>query len=489
MAKDDWNWLVADKKGLAQLIEKRGKAFALGELIQNAWDENGVTEVNVWLTRIEGKALVRIEIEDDAPKGWLNIDDAYTLYAPSKKKKDPGKRGRFNRGVALVLSISVEAEIISMETALVFDRKGRRRSKKRRPKGTYFSALVRMTRAEADEVDLFASTLLPPEGLVTNYNGESIEQRDPVHAFDATLPTVNEDEDGNLSPSKRKTAVEIYHPEEEEEGTLYEMGIPVVETGDKYHVNVMQKVPLNMDRDNVTPSFLRKVRTLTLNEMSDHLESQDVNDAWVQEAVKNPDAAPEALKEYKEKKYGKKATTYDPSDPEANKAVVADGYTVIHGNSESKEVWENFKDKIPDLVPPSGRVRPTKTPKFSPEGKDITVPPEKWTAGQRKVVAFTKELATRLLNGIPVSVGIVSDTQYYGAMFGGCTLSYNQRRLGKKWFAEGPNPAVVETIIHELGHYYASDHLSEEYYRALCKLGARLGKLVLDDPDFFEGVW
>ena len=43
------------------------------------------------------------------------------------------------------------------------------------------------------------------------------------------------------------------------------MGIPVVETGDRYHVDVQQKVPLNMDRDNVTPAYLRAIRVAVLN--------------------------------------------------------------------------------------------------------------------------------------------------------------------------------------------------------------------------------
>jgi hypothetical protein len=32
------------------------------------------------------------------------------------------------------------------------------------------------------------------------------------------------------------------------------MGIPVVETGDRWHVDVAQKVPLNFDRDNLPPA-------------------------------------------------------------------------------------------------------------------------------------------------------------------------------------------------------------------------------------------
>jgi hypothetical protein len=36
---------------------------------------------------------------------------------------------------------------------------------------------------------------------------------------------------------------------------LYEMGLPIVETGDRWHGNVAPKAPLNRDRDNVPPRY------------------------------------------------------------------------------------------------------------------------------------------------------------------------------------------------------------------------------------------
>ena len=39
--------------------------------------------------------------------------------------------------------------------------------------------------------------------------------------------------------------------------------------------------------------------------------------------------------------------------------------------------------------------------------------------------------------------------------------------------------ALDELLIHEYGHHYSNDHLSEKYHNALCRLGAKLKKLVL----------
>ena len=36
----------------------------------------------------------------------------------------------------------------------------------------------------------------------------------------------------------------------------------------------------------------------------------------------------------------------------------------------------------------------------------------------------------------------------------------------------------LTTIIHEIGHYYCSNHLDENYYKALCIIGAKFANLV-----------
>ena len=42
-------WFEVDKQGLAKILERKGKEFALMELIQNAWDEPGVSKVTASL--------------------------------------------------------------------------------------------------------------------------------------------------------------------------------------------------------------------------------------------------------------------------------------------------------------------------------------------------------------------------------------------------------------------------------------------------------
>src|SRR6202020_2400352 len=106
---------------------------------------------------------------------------------------------------------------------------------------------------------------------------------------------------------------------------LYEMGIPVVETGDKWHVDVQQKVPLNMDRDNVTPAYLRDVRTFVLNAIHYQIGEVVANATFVNEALADAQASPEAVNRALDLKYGKKRAIFDATDPEANMNLVEEG--------------------------------------------------------------------------------------------------------------------------------------------------------------------
>ena len=83
------------------------------------------------------------------------------------------------------------------------------------------------------------------------------------------------DDQGVMRPRVRKTQVSIFEPLPGETPSLYEMGLPVVETGDKWHVNVGQKVPLNRDRDNVKPAYLQAVRVAVLNAAHDLLTTEE----------------------------------------------------------------------------------------------------------------------------------------------------------------------------------------------------------------------
>ena len=207
--------------------------------------------------------------------GFADMRDAYTLFAESRKKGNVEKRGRFNLGEKLVLALAKSARIESTTGTVHFTEGGiRRNSRHAREKGSMFQATIPMTKAEKDEMLEATRRLIVPAGIGTTINGVPLPARTPVTVFETILPTVLADNEGVLRKTTRKTQVYVYEPLPGETPTLYELGIPVVETGDRFHVDVAQKVPLNMDRDNVTPAYLRAIRVAVLNATHEILDSE-----------------------------------------------------------------------------------------------------------------------------------------------------------------------------------------------------------------------
>ena len=497
------NWFEVDAKGLAKLIERRGKIALVHELIANAWDADGTTLVEVILEPEEGVPHATIVVRDDAPDGFIDLTHSWTLFAESSRKSQATKSGRFNLGEKLVLALCNEASIISTKGAVMFDARGRTSMRARRECGTEFQGIARITRAELAEIKTGLRRLISPSSVTTRINGEQLPTRTPLKTVEATLATEIADVEGVLRRTSRKTTIAIYEPLPGTPAMLYELGIPVVETGDKWDVSIGQKCPLNLDRDNVTPAYLRDVRTCVVNAMHDQLDASDANATFVNEALADEAASPEAVKKALDLKYGEKRAIRDPSDPEANMNLVAQGYTLINGNQLTKAQWENVKKHDSVHTRPAGQIAPTKKALFGPGGKDTWVPREKWTPAMRAVVAYSADVC-RELTGSRVEVSVLSDiTESWAACYGSHGLVFNLWRLGHGFFDECVGPAVMgaesgrdrnvmrptvrlnRLLIHEIGHSEAPNHLDEKYHEALCKLGAMLVQLALVKPQLF----
>jgi hypothetical protein len=471
------DWFAVDRAGLAALLERRGKGFVLLELIQNAWDEKTST-VSISLTPIPGRPAARLIVEDDSPEGFADLTHAFTLFAPSTKLAQAEKRGRFNLGEKLVLSLCLWAEIISTKGGYRFDDEGRHTLRRNRDAGSLFTAEVRMTRQEVDDALSLVRSVIPPSDVATYLNGAELPHRSPVHTFEATLASELDDGEGRLRPTKRRTRVAVHEPAQGETPMIYEMGIPVVESGDRWSVDIGQKVPLNMDRDNVTPAFLRHVRTLVLNEMHAKLTDEEATGTWVKEAIADPRVGPKAVVDVVAKLYGEDAVVFDPSDPEANRIATAQGRTVIPPRAFSREAWDNIRST--GVVLPAGRVTPSPKILSSPDGVP-PVPEAEWSDGMRRVAAYTRRFSKAVLGfEVAVEYALMGRMDNGGdalAFYGSRTLTYNLRRLGRRLFDEPIDHANLlrldAIIIHELGHEIASNHLDERYYHALCDLGAK----------------
>ncbi len=159
--KNTKNWFEVDREGLARILERKGKEFTLFELIQNAWDEPGVSKVSVSL-EYGGWNKALLVVEDDAPEGFRDLTHAFTLFADSANKVNPEQRGRFNLGEKLVLAICDEVAILTTKGGLRFDSQGRHRLRSTQPTGSRVECLVRMTGEECKSMESQVQKLISP---------------------------------------------------------------------------------------------------------------------------------------------------------------------------------------------------------------------------------------------------------------------------------------------------------------------------------------
>lgn len=467
-------WFEVDTAGLAATIEERSR---LGlELWQNCVDE-AVTKVAILITPSGERGIASLVVEDDSPEGFADLGESYRLYAPSKKRDDATKRGRMNVGEKRVLSLCRDAVITSTTGRVVFRADGTRQHNPRAKTaaGTRFEANIRWTKEEQAEAVALLRSVLVPEGITLTVNGVEVPSRPAVRELTATLNTVLPDEDGNLRRrTRRQTTVRLVEPQGAELPTIYELGIPVVEHDGKFHIDVQQRVPLNTERDNVPPTYLRELREAVLNATYDLLQPEDAHSAWVADAL--PAASPEALQSFVKARYGDKVVVRDNSDAgkEATQRAIQQGYAVIEGRHLPKGVVSVLREH--GIVKPAAEhTNLRRTVEYSPDGPDCTVPIDQYTEGMHRVVNYARKFGLFLL-GYEPAVAIERYPFHKGnhlANFGGRSLRLNLNRLSHRFFNECNQEEVDDLLLHEFSHHFAINHFSDDFVYATTRLGAK----------------
>lgn len=492
------NWFEIDRSGLAKLLTRYGRERVVLELIANALDTNA-KQITVRMSPLAGRPLVDITVIDDDPDGFKDLAHAFTLFAESERKSDATKRGRFNLGEKLVLACCESAIIRSTTGSIHFGPTGRTTSREKLKKGSSFGGVLRMTRDELTRAVALVHQIIVPDNVElrlesAEHQGEFILQPKLIAEFETTLPTEFADVEGNLRRTSRKTKVRVFEPADNGP-QLYELGIPVMpfEGGEPWHVSVEQKVPLTMDRTTVLPSFLRTLQVAIANAMTPQIK--DGTASWVREAMSDERVDEQVVRSVVKLRFGEQAVSYDPSDQEANKIATSKGYTVVSGGAASKEEWANIRRT--GALQPAGQVTPS--PRAYGDGPMAQfLDKSEWTLSQAMIADHAKLLARKLLLDLPIRVRFVKNAKNFQAAWLTQSvirvipeLHFSIAALGSEWFEDIFSfPVRVDglhdLLIHEFSHHFSPDHLSSDFHEALSRLGSKLARLALEEPELFQ---
>lgn len=468
MKKKSSTWFEVDKEGLKSLQLGKPKAYVIRELIQNAWDEK-ITTCEVQTEYNRGIAL--ISVEDDNPEGFRDLKDSFTLFKHTYKRLDSTKRGRFNIGEKQVIAICSKAMIETTKGTVVFDSKGRFASNKKREIGSKVTVYVNMTREEYNEILENIKLYLSPKNIITLINGQKLEYKEPYKIIEATLLTEIE-ENRILKKTLRKTQIHVHKVDGD--SYIYEMGIPVMKIECQFSIDIQQKIPLNVDRETVSPSFLKSVFAEVLNATYEDVSSDNSSQLWIRDATSDKRIQADALKNVIKKRFGDKVVVANPFDRNSIDEAISHGYKVVSGSELSKEEWKNIKDN--DLMQSTSDL-------FGATFTSAETISE-LSPSQMVVKVYAQKIALRLLK-IDLRVTFVKSNATAMAQYNkeNQTLTFNVSKLPNTFFDN-----YIETtskILHELGHQFGN-HTEHSYHEALTNMAQELIMIALKEPEFFE---
>jgi len=439
------NRFEVSTEGMKMLQDGRPLWQLVKELISNAWDEE-ITSCDVSIKSV-GKGTLLIEVEDDG-KGFRDITDAYTIFAPTPKRGQASVRGRFNLGEKELLAIAKDGIVETVGHTVEFPSSGGKKVKRNvRINGTKVSVTLKGRLDSIEPTIEKIKTFIPPKGIRYVINGVLVRERSTIATTEAVLPTVLAEKDQVLRPTNRKTSIDIYNSFLDS-GHIYEMGIPIQSIAMPYDVDIQQKVPLPPNRDIVSDAYLRHVYAEVLKVVRKDIDDEDAGSSWITMAVEDKRTDDDTVRDIMLKRLGNKTVIRDPFDAQANADALDGGWETINPKTLTPTERQRYKD--------AGLL--TANQKFGrfKGGHGLSEPMKhsKVTPPMLEVARYTKWLSKQLL-GFEVKVQFISDFRFKMAADynkGSKTLRFGKIKLGSEWFDNSPTQKQTALIIHELAH-------------------------------------
>ena len=262
----------------AARVRSRPLAEIARELVANGLDA-GASTIRLLFTPAQGRRRDRgglqvfgVECVDDG-RG-CGDPEILRRVGSSTSDLDPETRGRFGQGLIDVLVICERAEIRTRKHRLVFDDDGCTISTLRNEVvGMTVTGMLRHGGEGDEQMGRYMKSIILPEHVTLTFNKITVGHRQPAReipglrlrteAYDPVTERVRR--------FMRTTDVELY-PQYGDQPRIHELGLPVDDAPWElpFDINVLQKTPLDTERNTLPAKFKSSVIAQLIGPMSDH---------------------------------------------------------------------------------------------------------------------------------------------------------------------------------------------------------------------------
>lgn len=271
------DWFAFDAMKQASRVRGLPLGHVLKELLANSLDA-GATQIALDCRLVEGSRKDRagnraftVHCRDNG--GGCSDPEILRRVGSTTSDQSASKRGRFGRGLIDVISICEQAEIRTGGHRLVFQPgKCVISAIKNHEQGLAFEGLLRHPGAADAELKRFFGSIILPVGVEFEFNGVRVPHRETFRTVrDVRLPTPLFDPQTETVKSQRMATEVDLVPKFGDSPMICELGIGVDEApwSLPYDINVMQKTPLDADRNMLPDKFKDLVVAELVGPLSD----------------------------------------------------------------------------------------------------------------------------------------------------------------------------------------------------------------------------
>lgn len=435
------------------------------EIISNSFDESSVKNIRISIRQANG--IVIVECDDDGV-GFVDMQDVYTMYKHSYKRKYKDKIGKFNLGEKQFFVLCEYGYVKSRNRMIEFRGENRIEDDVDFPRGTKVYAEFNWKAEDVKEILRMTHRLIVPAGKTLTINETPVRKLDLFRKIEnvSLFTEIENDETHVMRRIKSMTDIELYNIREGERPWLYNLGVPVqqLKHSMQWHVNVLQKIPLGVERDKVSEAWLEDMYSEILNNAPEVVTEENSGSKWVSVAMTN--ATRESAEHVIKQIWGNDPIYFKSTNHHANEQAIESGGQLVPDRLFDGETRKHLSELgIVEYAGDVFKVDFVKARHFEPT--------ERMMLFVRVMTKFSIDA------GLDAKYDFVSAPESTSlAQTGNGVVRYNVALLGEKFFDEFTEENIGLTL-HELAHIKEIDegdsHLSMDYVHELERLAGLIG--------------